>query len=100
MHPRRKTIGVRVPQHAVAHAMLAELGEPILSATLQLPGDEFPISEGEDIRSRLEHQLDLILDAGHCGLQPSTVVDLTGDTPVVLRVGSGPLETLGFEMAQ
>ena len=96
MHPRRKTIGVRVPQHPVAHALLAELGEPMLSATLQLPGDEAPISEGGDIRARLEHQLDLILDAGHCGIVPSTVLDLTGDAPVVLREGGGSLEALGL----
>jgi tRNA threonylcarbamoyl adenosine modification protein (Sua5/YciO/YrdC/YwlC family) len=99
MHPRRKTIGVRVPQHPVAHALLAELGEPMLSATLQLPGDEAPMSEGDDIRLRLEHQLDLVLDAGHCGIMPSTVVDLTTDAPVVLRIGGGPVETLGLEMA-
>lgn len=96
MHPRRKTIGVRVPQHAVAHALLAELGEPMLSATLLLPGDDAPISEGDDIRPRLEHQLDLILDAGHCGIVPSTVLDLTADTPVVLREGGGSLEVLGL----
>ena len=96
MHPRRKTIGVRVPQHPVAHALLAELGEPMLSATLQLPGDDTPMSEAEHIRARLERQLDLILDAGHCGIEPSTVVDLTGETPVVLRKGSGSLEVLGL----
>ena len=97
MHPRRKTIGVRVPQHAVAHALLAELNEPMLSATLQLPGDEVPLSEAGDIRERLEHQLDLILDGGHCGIVPSTVLDLTTDTPVVLREGSGSIEALGLE---
>jgi tRNA threonylcarbamoyl adenosine modification protein (Sua5/YciO/YrdC/YwlC family) len=86
MHPRRKTIGVRVPQHPVAHALLAELNEPMLSATLQLPGDETPMSEGETIRSRLEHQLELVVDAGHCGITPSTVIDLTEETPVVLRM--------------
>ena len=97
MHPRRKTIGMRVPQHPVAHALLSELNEPMLSATLQLPGDHIPLSEGADIRARLEKQLDLILDAGHCGIVPSTVVDLTGDAPVVLRIGSGPVEALGLE---
>jgi tRNA threonylcarbamoyl adenosine modification protein (Sua5/YciO/YrdC/YwlC family) len=100
MHPRRKTIGVRVPQHPVAHALLAELGEPMLSATLQLPGDETPLSEGDEIRTRLEHQLDLVVDAGHCGILPSTVIDLTGETPVVLRVGSGPVEALGLELVE
>jgi tRNA threonylcarbamoyl adenosine modification protein (Sua5/YciO/YrdC/YwlC family) len=96
MHPKRKTIGVRVPQHPVAHALLAELGEPMLSATLQLPGDETPMSEPEDIRDRLGKRLDLIVDAGHCGIVPSTVLDLTGDAPVVLRLGSGPVEPLGL----
>ena len=98
MHPRRKTIGVRVPQHPVAHALLAELGEPMLSATLQLPGDESALSEGQDIRERLEKKLDLILDAGHCGTLASTVIDLTGDAPVVVRMGSGPVDVLGLEM--
>lgn len=96
MHPKRKTIGVRVPRHPVAHALLAELGEPMLSATLQFPGDDTPLSEGEDIRVRLQHQLELIVDAGHCGIEPSTVIDLSGETPVVLRVGAGDLETLGL----
>ena len=96
MHPKRKTIGVRVPQHPVAHALLAELGEPMLSATLQFPGDDAPLSEGEDIRARLERQLDLILDAGHCGIEPSTVIDLSGEAPVVLRVGAGDIEVLGL----
>lgn len=99
MHPKRKTIGVRVPQHPVAHALLAELDEPMLSATLQLPGDESPMSEGEEIRDRLGRQLDLVLDAGHCGIVPSTVLDLTGDTPVVLRAGGGSVEALGLEPA-
>ena len=100
MHPRRKTIGVRVPQHPVAHALLAELNEPMLSATLQVPGDDTPLSEAGEIRARFEKQLDLILDAGHCGVVPSTVVDLTGDAPVVLRVGSGPVEALGLATAE
>jgi tRNA threonylcarbamoyl adenosine modification protein (Sua5/YciO/YrdC/YwlC family) len=99
IHPKRRTIGVRVPQHAVAHALLAELGEPMLSATLQLPGEDTPMSEGDEIRTRLERQLDLVVDAGHCGIVPSTVIDLTSDVPVVMRVGSGPVEALGLEMA-
>ena len=96
MHPRRKTIGVRVPEHPVAHALLTELDEPMLSTTLQLPGDDAPLSEAEEIRARLEKRVDLVLDAGHCGIVPSTVLDLTGDTPVVLRVGGGPVEPLGL----
>ena len=91
MHPKRKTIGVRVPGHAVAHALLAELDEPMLSATLLLPGDGQPLSEADEIRARLEHELDLVIDAGSCGTEPSTVIDLTGDTPLVLRKGSGSL---------
>lgn len=98
LHPKRKTIGVRVPRHPVAHALLAELGEPMLSATLQFPGEDLPLSEGEDIRARLEHQLDLILDAGHCGIEPSTVVDLSGEAPAVLRVGAGDVEALGLAL--
>ena len=98
MHPKRKTIGVRVPQHPVAHALLAELNEPMLSATLQLPGDDEPMSEAEDIRVRLERRVDLVLDAGHCGIVPSTVLDLTGKVPVVLRMGRGPVEALGLDM--
>lgn len=95
MHPRRKTIGVRVPAHATAHALLTELGEPMLSATLQLPGADAPFADAPEIRRALEHQLDLVIDSGHCGIEPSTVVDLTGDAPTVLRAGRGPLGVLG-----
>ena len=89
---RKKTIGVRIPGHAVAHALLAELGEPMLSATLFLPGDSAPLSDGAEIRARLERRVDLVIDAGACGTEPSTVIDLTGSAPVVLRKGNGPLE--------
>jgi len=95
MHPRRKSIGIRVPAHAAARALLAEMGEPMLSATLQLPGAEAPLSDAPQIRAALEHQLDLVIDSGPCGTQPSTVIDLTGDAPVVLRAGKGPLAVLG-----
>ncbi|MBC7803254.1 MAG: threonylcarbamoyl-AMP synthase [Candidatus Parcubacteria bacterium] len=87
MHPKRKTIGVRVPAHPVARALLAELDEPMLSATLSLPGDEQPLSDAAEIRSRLEHVLDLVVGAGSCGVEPSTVVDLTTDQPLILRRG-------------
>jgi tRNA threonylcarbamoyl adenosine modification protein (Sua5/YciO/YrdC/YwlC family) len=95
LHPKRKTIGVRVPSHAVAHALLAELNEPMLSATLQLPGDSQPLSNAADIRARLEHELDLVIDAGSCGVVPTTVIDLTAAEPLVVRKGRGALETLG-----
>ncbi|HXM83753.1 MAG TPA: L-threonylcarbamoyladenylate synthase [Burkholderiales bacterium] len=96
-HPRSKTIGVRVPGHPVAHALLAELDEPMLSATLSLPGERLPLSEPRDIREKLEHELDLVIDAGSCGVEPSTVIDLTGDAPSVLRKGRGSLEPFAVE---
>jgi tRNA threonylcarbamoyl adenosine modification protein (Sua5/YciO/YrdC/YwlC family) len=94
-HPRRKTIGVRVTSHAVTRALLAELGEPMLSATLILPGEETPLSDAPQIRDALERELDLIVDCGSCGIEPTTVIDLTGDAPVVLRQGRGPLAPFG-----
>ncbi|MGP1679534.1 MAG: L-threonylcarbamoyladenylate synthase [Burkholderiales bacterium] len=97
LHPRRKTIGMRVPEHAVAQALLAALGEPLLSATLSLPGDAQPLNDAEEIRARLEHALDLVLDAGSCGIEPTTMVDLTGAAPEFLRQGKGSLEPFGFE---
>ena len=97
LHPRRKTIGMRVPDHAVAHALLAALGEPLLSATLILPGDESPLNDAQEIRDRLEHSIDLVLDAGSCGIEPTTMVDLTGAAPQLLRQGKGSVEPFGFE---
>jgi tRNA threonylcarbamoyl adenosine modification protein (Sua5/YciO/YrdC/YwlC family) len=96
-HPRRKTIGVRVPGHAVAHALLAELDQPMLSATLLLPGDAQPLSDAAAIRSRLEHAVDLVIDAGSCGVEPSTVIDLSGAAPAVLRAGKGSLAPFSAE---
>jgi len=96
LHARRKTIGVRVPAHPVAHALLAELGEPMLSATLHLPHDALPLSDAHEIRERLEHELDLVIDAGSCGVEPTTVVDLTTDTPTLLRLGKGALAQIGL----
>jgi tRNA threonylcarbamoyl adenosine modification protein (Sua5/YciO/YrdC/YwlC family) len=96
-HPKRATIGLRVPQHRVAQALLAELGEPLLSATLQLPGDELPLNDPEEIRERLEKQVGLIMDAGSCGVMPSTVIDLSGEFPQVLRKGLGDLALFGLE---
>jgi tRNA threonylcarbamoyl adenosine modification protein (Sua5/YciO/YrdC/YwlC family) len=97
LNPRRKTIGLRVPGHAVALALLEELREPILSSTLMLPGDEHPLSDAAEIRERLEGQVDLILDAGSCGLEMTTVVDLTGGAPMVLRAGKGPVAPFSLE---
>ena len=95
MHPRRKTIGVRVPAHAAARALLAEMGEPMLSATLLLPDSDVALADAPQIRAALEHQLDLVIDSGPCGTEPSTVIDLTGEAPIVLRAGKGPLAVLG-----
>jgi tRNA threonylcarbamoyl adenosine modification protein (Sua5/YciO/YrdC/YwlC family) len=94
---KKKTIGVRVPGHPVAHALLAELDQPMVSATLLLPGGAAPLADPQEIRAALERQLDLVIDAGPCGVEPSTVIDLTGDTPVVLRKGSGSLAPFAVE---
>jgi len=94
---RKKTIGVRVPGHPVAHALLVELDQPMISATLLLPRATTPLSDPHDIREALEHQLDLVIDAGPCGVEASTVIDLTGETPVVLRKGSGSLAPFAVE---
>ena len=95
MHPRRRTIGLRVPEHKVTQALLAELDEPLLSSTLILPGDEQPLNHVDEIRSRLERGVDAVLDAGSCGIVPTTVIDMTGDTPIVLRRGKGALDLFG-----
>ncbi|MDR1850339.1 MAG: threonylcarbamoyl-AMP synthase [Zoogloeaceae bacterium] len=97
MHPRRKTIGLRVPDHPVAQALLAEHREPLLTATLLLPGDELPLSESWEICDRLRGRLDLVLDGGICGTEPTTVIDLTDAAPVLVRAGKGALATFGFE---
>jgi tRNA threonylcarbamoyl adenosine modification protein (Sua5/YciO/YrdC/YwlC family) len=96
LHPRRKTIGLRVPQHPVAQALLEELGEPLLSATALLPGDEHPLNDGQEIRERLEREVDLVLDAGPCGIEPTTIVDLTESELQVVRQGKGAIEPLGI----
>ena len=85
----RKTIGIRVPDHAVVWALLREYVEPLLSTTLQLPGDEWPMTDGREIEDRAGHAIDLVLDAGNCGLEPSTIVDLSGEAPRLLRAGKG-----------
>jgi len=95
-HPSRKTIGLRVPDHRVALGLLDVLGQPLLTTTLQLPGDELPLNQGEDIRARLDHEIDFILDVGACGVQPTTVVDLTGAEAVLVRQGVGDIAQLGL----
>jgi tRNA threonylcarbamoyl adenosine modification protein (Sua5/YciO/YrdC/YwlC family) len=95
-HPSRKTIGIRVPDHPVAQGLLDVLGQPLISATLLLPGDELPRTDAGEIRERLEHDLDLVLDSGDAGIEPTTVVDLTGREAVLVRRGRGPVEALGL----
>jgi tRNA threonylcarbamoyl adenosine modification protein (Sua5/YciO/YrdC/YwlC family) len=95
-HPRRSTVGLRVPEHPVVLALLAELGEPILSSTLILPGDEHPLNDAIEIRARLEKRLDAILDAGACPAEPTTVVDLAVDPPAIARQGRGDPARLGL----
>lgn len=89
MDPRRKTVGIRVPDHEIVRALLRDYPEPIMSTTLQLPGDDTPMTDGREIEARIGHAVDLVLDAGNCGLEPSTIVDLSGESPVLLRVGKG-----------
>lgn len=95
LNPKRHTIGVRVPDHGVVRALLEEMGEPILSSTLILPGDEMPLNDMEEIREKLDHDVDVILDGGPCGVDMTTVVDLTGDTPIVVRRGKGSVVPFG-----
>lgn len=97
LHPKRNTIGLRVPDHAVVSALLTELNEPILSMTLSLPEDEQPLNDPVEIRDRIEKRMDVILDAGPCSLEPSTVIDLTGEAPEVIRRGRGDPRLLGLE---
>ena len=89
MHPKRKTIGLRVPDHGVAQALLAELGEPVMSTSLILPGDQSPLSDIDEIRDRIGKLVDLIVDGGACGIEPTTMVDLVEGTPSLLREGKG-----------
>jgi tRNA threonylcarbamoyl adenosine modification protein (Sua5/YciO/YrdC/YwlC family) len=96
LNPKRKTIGLRVPDHPVVHALLDELGEPLLSSTLLLPGDERPLNDGDEIRERLDHAVDLILDGGSCGIEMTTVVDLTAGSPVIVRPGKGDTTVFGL----
>jgi tRNA threonylcarbamoyl adenosine modification protein (Sua5/YciO/YrdC/YwlC family) len=89
LHPKKKTVGVRIPDHVVAQALLAELGEPLLSTTLTLPGADEPMTQGWEIKEELDHALDAVIDSGDCGIVPTTVIDFSGDEPEILRKGAG-----------
>ena len=95
-HPSRKTIGLRVPDHAITLALLEALGEPLLASTLILPPDTEPLNDAEEIRERLEKQIELVIDAGACPAEPSTVIDLSSGEPVLVRAGRGSLEPFGL----
>lgn len=95
-HPSRKTIGLRVPENAIAQALLEELGQPLLGTTLILSGEEDALTDAEDIRERLEKSLDLIIDGGACSMEPTTVIDLTTETPSLVRQGRGNPSVFGL----
>ena len=94
-HPGKKTVGVRIPRHVVAQALLAELGEPLVSSTLLLPGQEEPLTQGWEISEQIGAVLDAVIDCGDCGTEPTTVIDFSGEEPEILRRGAG--DTSGFE---
>ncbi len=89
MHPKRKTVGLRIPDNAITMALLADLGEPLMSVTLIMPDDELPLIDPYDIREVLEHDVDLVIDGGYCGMEATTVIDLYDEVPIILRVGKG-----------
>jgi tRNA threonylcarbamoyl adenosine modification protein (Sua5/YciO/YrdC/YwlC family) len=96
-HPSRKTIGLRVPENQIAHALLAELGEPLIGTTLILPDQEDALTDAEEIRARLEKQIELVIDSGACSLEPTTVIDLSDDNePVLVRQGRGDAAPFGL----
>jgi tRNA threonylcarbamoyl adenosine modification protein (Sua5/YciO/YrdC/YwlC family) len=87
--PKRRSIGIRVPDHVIAQGLLTALGEPLMSSTLLLPGDSFPLTDPEEIRDRLERHVDAVIDGGHCGVEPTSVLDLSGEEVVIVRRGKG-----------
>ena len=93
-NPKRKSIGLRVPDNRIVQALLEEIGEPLMSSTLLLPGEDIPHTDAQDIRERLEHQVDLVIDGGNCGVEPTTIVDLYGSAPEILRRGKGSTDWL------
>lgn len=97
MQAKRKTVGLRVPENAITQALLGDLGEPLMSVSLIMPGDELPLIDPYEIRELLEHEVDLVIDGGYCGMEATTVVDLADEEPMVLRAGKGdpaPFEAL------
>ena len=95
MHPKKRTVGVRIPDHPVVKALLEALGEPILSSTLLLPGEDSPMTDGWLVKEQLDHQVDAVIDSGECGSAPTTVVDFSDGSPVVERVGAGDVARFG-----
>lgn len=95
-HPSRKTIGIRVPAHPVALGLLDVLVQPLISTTLLLPGDDVPLNDAQHIMERIGHDLDIVIDAGACGIEPTTIIDLTGKEAVIVRRGRGSVEALGL----
>jgi tRNA threonylcarbamoyl adenosine modification protein (Sua5/YciO/YrdC/YwlC family) len=91
MHPKRKTVGLRVPENPIVDALLADLGEPLMSVTLIMPGDDLPLIDPYDIREVLEHEVDLVIDGGYCGMEATSVIDMADDVPLVLRAGKGDI---------
>lgn len=91
LHPKRKTVGLRVPDNAITQALLGDLGEPIMSVTLIMPGEDLPLIDPYDIRDTLQHDVDLVIDGGFCGMEATTVIDLYDDVPIILRAGKGDL---------
>jgi tRNA threonylcarbamoyl adenosine modification protein (Sua5/YciO/YrdC/YwlC family) len=88
-HPGKKTVGVRIPRHEVTRALLAELGEPLVSSTLLLPGEDEPLTEGWQIAEQLDHAVEAVIDSGDCGTEPTTVIDFSQPEPQIVRVGAG-----------
>lgn len=89
LHPKRRTIGLRLPQHNITQALIEALGEPLMSTSLIMPGDDYPLTDPYDIRATLEHQVDLIIDGGYCGMEATSVINMTGEVPEVVRAGMG-----------
>lgn len=92
LHPKRRTIGIRVPDNAIVAALLSQLGEPIMSTSLIMPGEELPLTDPYEMRDLLQHQVDLVIDGGYCGMEATSVINMVDDVPVVVREGAGDVE--------